>query len=214
MFQLAARLVSLSMLTWSHPGAAGFVNSPDTSHSPPLLENSMALTQPKCPSMSFLYRLVQPASLRLWNSSLMKGSPVSSLRDRKPTEERIPQPFSSFIFSVLKQKKAAPPSFFHRSSLHICSCASVNAAPARRGLHAAEPTADVDVVIVVSLLSLVGSPSSSFLLQRRISLPPPVCHAASPAGTPWPLLTTTGDWGNTRVRVFLPCTNTKVFPTS
>lgn len=65
----------------------------------------MALTQPKCPSISFLYRLVQPASLRLWNSSFMSGSPVSSLRDRKPTEERIPQPFSSFIFIVQKQRR-------------------------------------------------------------------------------------------------------------
>lgn len=87
------------------------VNSPDTSHSPPLLENSMALTQPKCPSISFLQRLVQPASLRLWNSSFMSGSPMSSLRDRKPTEERIPQPFSSFIFTVQKQR---------RNPLYLC----------------------------------------------------------------------------------------------
>lgn len=34
------------------------------------------------------------------------------------------------------------------------------------------PAADVDVV-VVSVLRLVASPSSGFLLRRRIALPPP-----------------------------------------
>lgn len=68
----------------------------------------MALTQPKWPSMSFLKRLLQPASLRRWKSSFISGCPVSSLRDRKPTEERIPQPFSSFMLQpspVLKRTK-------------------------------------------------------------------------------------------------------------
>lgn len=70
---------------------------PDTSHWPPLLENSMALTQPKWPSMSFLKRLEHPASLRRWNSSFSRGCPPIVLRERNPTALRMPQPRTSFI---------------------------------------------------------------------------------------------------------------------
>lgn len=74
-------------------------NVPDTSHSPPLLENSIAFTHPKWPSRSFLYRLVQPASLRRWNSSFIKEWPVIFLRDRNPTDDLMPQPITSFILA-------------------------------------------------------------------------------------------------------------------
>lgn len=79
----------------------------------------MALTQPKWPSMSFLKRLLQPASLRRWKSSFMSGCPVSSLRDRKPTEERIPQPFSSFMVQpspISKRTKDGGPLFSSTNS--------------------------------------------------------------------------------------------------
>ncbi|TNN65611.1 hypothetical protein EYF80_024140 [Liparis tanakae] len=74
----------------------------------------MALTQPKWPSMSFLKRLVQPAIRRRWKSSFSSGCPVSSLRDRKPTEERMPQPSCSFIVNLMDMVGwvlgSAPPS--------------------------------------------------------------------------------------------------------
>ena len=136
----------------------------------------MALTQPKCPSISFLKRLVQPDSLRLWNSSFMSGCPVSSLRDRKPTEERIPQPFSSFIFHQAENTHAHGPFCVHRCSLDMCwgvARWTYVAVPAPSGLHyggypAVRLPADVDVVLY--LLCLLGSPSSSFLLRWRTSL--------------------------------------------
>lgn len=148
----------------------------------------MALTHPKCPSISFLKRLVQPASLRRWNSSFISGYPVSSLRDRKPTEERMPQPFSSFIFHM---RKHGPLGFcFHRCSLDICSScrrwdASVDVAVdclSSVGLHYGEhPCASglplMSTLFCGSIQSPPVCPSSGFLLGLRTSLP--CCHSAS-----------------------------------
>lgn len=74
-------------------------NVPDTSQSPPLFENSIAFTHPKWPSRSFLNRLVQPPSLRRWNSSFIRWCPVMFLRDRNPTDDLMPQPITSFILA-------------------------------------------------------------------------------------------------------------------
>lgn len=113
---------------------------------------------------------MQPASLRLWNSSFRSGCPVSSLRDRKPSEERIAQPFSSFIFTV---HEYGPLCFcFHYCTRDICSHCGEDVAHCWVYIMVDTPLpADVDVIS--HLLCLLASPSSSFLLRwRRTSLSP------------------------------------------
>lgn len=117
----------------------------------------MALTQPKCPSISFLKRLVQPASLRLWNSSFRSGCPVSSLRDRKPTVERIPQPFSSFILSPFVFTNT-PSSSVPRLEVHSGQCGT---AAAMFGYMMVETPLLADVDVVLYLLRPLSVPAAA-----------------------------------------------------
>lgn len=156
----------------------------------------MALTQPKWPSMSFLKRLVQPASLRRWKSSFMSGCPVSSLRDRKPTEERIPQPFSSFMVRPSRISKrtqdgglSPPPQTppakclnlaFHHRTMGICRRVAAST------LWWLSPSACLPMSTLVShLLCLVCGPSSQQQLPAPAKDPPLllllVCQSASTA---------------------------------
>lgn len=131
---------------------------------------------------------MQPASLRLWNSSFRSGCPVSSLRDRKPTEERIPQPFSSFIFTA---HEYGPLCFcFHHCTRDICS-------------HCGEEVAHSWVYIMVIPRYLPACPLMSTLFRTSVFSPvpaaascsggggplsPPGCHSASAARTSVPLI--------------------------
>lgn len=150
----------------------------------------MALTQPKWPSMSFLKRLLQPDSLRRWKSSFMSGCPVSSLRDRKPTEERIPQPFGSFMVHPSRISKRTqdgglsppppppqtPPAeclnlAFHRHTMGICRRVAAS-------LWWLSPSVCLPMsTLVPHLLCLVCGPSSQ--QQQQQQLPAPVTDPSS-----------------------------------
>lgn len=108
----------------------------------------------------------------------MSGSPVSSLRDRKPNEERIPQPFSSFIFPRRIFKHGLLCFCFHRCSLVICSMwQTAVLAMLRSTLWWIPRCLRADVDVVFYLLCRLAGPSSSFLLRGGSLSLPPVCHS-------------------------------------